>query len=256
MTNAPVIEGPVIEVRDLTKIYRTDQVETHALAGVDLAVGRGEYVAVTGPSGCGKSTLMAILGLLDDPTGGSYRLAGQDAAGLRERDRAAFRNRHIGFVFQAFNLIGDLTVAENVALPLIYRGGIAKAEREARVAAMLSDIGIVHRANHYPAQLSGGQQQRVAIARALVTEPDIILADEPTGNLDSRSGESVMELLEELNTKKGATILMVTHDLHYARRARRIVLLSDGQVVDEGFGETVVTLHPEDDLPENARNAL
>ncbi|HQT85205.1 MAG: ABC transporter ATP-binding protein [Acidiphilium sp. 37-64-53] len=237
----------VIDVIDLKKIYRTDQVETHALAGVDLAVKRGEYVAVTGPSGCGKSTLMAILGLLDDPSAGVYRLAGHDAAHLRERDRAIFRNRHIGFVFQAFNLIGDLSVAENVALPLIYRGGIAKAARDERVAAILSDIGMAHRAQHYPAQLSGGQQQRVAIARALVTEPDIILADEPTGNLDSKAGEAVMALLEDLNTNKGATILMVTHDLHYARRARRIVRLSDGQVVDESFGEAVVALHKEDD---------
>lgn len=253
MTDAPVIEGPVIEVRDLTKIYRTDQVETHALSGVDLTVGRGDYVAVTGPSGCGKSTLMAILGLLDDPTCGSYRLAGKDAAGLRERDRAAFRNRHIGFVFQAFNLIGDLTVAENVALPLIYRGGIGKRDREARMRAILSDIGIGHRANHYPTQLSGGQQQRVAIARALVTEPDIILADEPTGNLDSRAGGSVMELLEELNTKKGATILMVTHDLHYARRAQRIVRLSDGQVVDESYDETSAVWPAKDDKPAQNR---
>ncbi|MDX5932530.1 ABC transporter ATP-binding protein [Acidiphilium acidophilum] len=244
----------VIDVVDLKKIYRTDQVETHALAGVDLLVQRGEYVAVTGPSGCGKSTLMAILGLLDDPTAGSYRLAGQDAAHLRERDRASFRNRHIGFVFQAFNLIGDLTVAENVALPLVYRGGIAKAARDERVAAILADIGMAHRARHYPAQLSGGQQQRVAIARALVTEPDIILADEPTGNLDSKAGEAVMTLLEDLNTNKGATILMVTHDLHYARRARRIVRLSDGQVVDESFGEAVVALHPEDDdLPNGGK---
>jgi putative ABC transport system ATP-binding protein len=239
-------EAPLIDVADLKKIYRTDQVETHALAGVDLRVSRGEYVAVTGPSGCGKSTLMAILGLLDDPSSGTYRLAGRDAAHLRERDRAAFRNRHIGFVFQAFNLLGDLTVAENVALPLVYRGGISAAERQRRAHAILSEIGIAHRASHYPSQLSGGQQQRVAIARALVTEPDIILADEPTGNLDTRAGEAVMALLEELNTKRGTTILMVTHDLHYARRAQRLVLLSDGQVVDDGFGETVVTLHPED----------
>jgi len=227
---------PVIEVADLRKIYRTDQVETHALAGVDLVVGEGEYVAVTGPSGCGKSTLMAILGLLDDPSAGSYRLAGFDAAHLRERERAAFRNRHIGFIFQSFNLIGDLTVMENVALPLIYRGGIGKAERRARAAAILSEIGMAHRGDHYPAQLSGGQQQRVAIARALVTQPDIILADEPTGNLDSRSGEAVMALLGDLNAK-GATILMVTHDMHYARHARRIVRISDGQVVDEDFGD-------------------
>jgi putative ABC transport system ATP-binding protein len=235
------LSPPVIEVTDLRKIYRTDQVETHALAGVDLVVGEGEYVAVTGPSGCGKSTLMAILGLLDDPSAGTYRLAGRDAAHLRERDRAAFRNRHIGFIFQSFNLIGDLTVMENVALPLIYRGGIGKAERRERAAAILSEIGMAHRGSHYPAQLSGGQQQRVAIARALVTQPDIILADEPTGNLDSRSGEAVMSLLGELNAK-GATILMVTHDMHYARHARRIVRISDGQVVDEDFGDPMVTL--------------
>jgi putative ABC transport system ATP-binding protein len=212
---------------------------------VHFTVRRGEYVAVTGPSGCGKSTLMAILGLLDDPTSGQYHLAGQDAAHLRERDRAVFRNRHIGFIFQSFNLIGDLTVAENVALPLLYRGGIAKPEREARARAMLEETGMAHRASHYPGQLSGGQQQRVAIARALVTEPDIILADEPTGNLDSHAGEAVMALLEELNTQKGATILMVTHDLHYARRARRIVKISDGQVVDEDFGEKILKLHDE-----------
>jgi len=231
----------VIDVQDLKKIYRTEMVETHALAGVHLTVRRGEYVAVTGPSGCGKSTLMAILGLLDDPTSGQYRLAGQDAAHLRERDRAVFRNRHIGFIFQSFNLIGDLTVAENVALPLTYRGGIAKPEREARARAMLEETGMAHRASHCPGQLSGGQQQRVAIARALVTEPDIILADEPTGNLDSRSGETVMALLGEFNAK-GATILMVTHDMHYARHARRIVRISDGQVVDEDFGDPMVTL--------------
>jgi putative ABC transport system ATP-binding protein len=224
--------GTVIELIDLKKIYRTEQVETHALAGVDLSVSRGEYVAVTGPSGCGKSTLMSILGLLDTPSSGVFKLAGRDAASLRERDRAAFRNRHIGFVFQSFNLIGDLTVAENVALPLVYRG-IGRAERAERAARILSEIGMAHRGGHYPGQLSGGQQQRVAIARALVTEPDIILADEPTGNLDSRAAEAVMELLEELHVQKGATILMVTHDLHYARRARRIVRMSDGQVVDE-----------------------
>jgi putative ABC transport system ATP-binding protein len=203
------------------------------------------YLLPSGPSGCGKSTLMAILGLLDDPTSGQYSLAGQDAAHLRERDRAVFRNRHIGFIFQSFNLIGDLTVAENVARPLLYRGGIAKPEREARARAMLEETGMAHRASHYPGQLSGGQQQRVAIARALVTEPDIILADEPTGNLDSHAGEAVMALLEELNTQKGATILMVTHDMHYARRARRIIKISDGQVVDEDFGEPVLKLHDE-----------
>jgi putative ABC transport system ATP-binding protein len=242
---ASTAEVPVIEVVDLTKIYRTEQVQTHALAGINLVVAKGEYVAVTGPSGCGKSTLMAILGLLDNPSSGIFRLSGHDAAHLRERERAAFRNRHIGFVFQAFNLIGDLTVAENVALPLIYRGGLRRSVRNARAAAILGEMGMGHRAGHYPSQLSGGQQQRVAIARALVTEPDIILADEPTGNLDSRSGEAVMELLQELNTQHGTTILMVTHDMHYARQARRIVQISDGQVVDDDFGDVIVSLHPE-----------
>lgn len=241
---------PVIEVTNMTKIYRTDQVETHALAGIDLVVREGEYVAVTGPSGCGKSTLMAILGLLDDPSSGSYQLAGRDAAHLRERERAAFRNRHIGFIFQSFNLIGDLTVMENVALPLLYRGNMGKGERLARAEAILAEIGMAHRASHYPAQLSGGQQQRVAIARALVTQPDIILADEPTGNLDSRAGEAVMELLGELNAR-GATILMVTHDMHFARHAKRIVRISDGQVVDEDENDgSMVALHQPDDVPQ------
>lgn len=223
---------PAIEVIDLKKIYRTEQVETHALAGIDLTVQRGDYVCVTGPSGCGKTTLMSILGLLDDPSSGIYRVGGHDAAHLRERDRAAFRNRHIGFVFQSFNLIGDLTVAENVMLPLQYRGGFNRQECRERADVMLTEIGMAHRAKHYPTQLSGGQQQRVAIARALVTQPDIILADEPTGNLDSRSGEAVMQLFATLH-KNGSTILMVTHDMHYARQAKRIIRLLDGHVVDE-----------------------
>ncbi len=223
---------PVIEVADLTKTYRTEEVETHALNGVHLAVEEGEYVAVMGPSGCGKTTFLSLLGLLDEPTSGSYRLSSTPVESLGAADRARVRNRHIGFVFQAFNLIGDLSVFENVELPLVYRGGISRGERRERVNHVLEEVGMAHRVRHYPGQLSGGQQQRIAVARALVGEPDILLADEPTGNLDSKSGEAVMALLDELNAK-GATILMVTHDPHYASRARRIVRLHDGQVVDE-----------------------
>jgi putative ABC transport system ATP-binding protein len=239
---------PVIEVADLTKTYRTEEVETHALNGVHLAVEEGEYVAVMGPSGCGKTTFLSLLGLLDEPTGGSYRLSGTPVESLGAADRARVRNRHIGFVFQAFNLIGDLSVFENVELPLVYRGGISRGERRERVNHVLEEVGMAHRVRHYPGQLSGGQQQRIAVARALVGEPDILLADEPTGNLDSKSGEAVMALLDELNAK-GATILMVTHDPHYASRARHIVRLHDGQVVDETLAGEPPPLHLED-LPD------
>ena len=237
----------VIEVSDLTKVYHTEEVETHALNGIHLTVKEGEYVAVMGPSGCGKTTLLSLLGLLDEPSSGSYRLSGTPVESLGASERAHIRNRHIGFVFQAFNLIGDLTVFENVELPLVYRGGVSRAERRQRVEEVLDQVGMAHRARHYPGQLSGGKQQRVAVARALVGEPDILLADEPTGNLDSKSGEAVMALLEQLN-EKGATILMVTHDPHYAARARRIVRLHDGQVVDETTADDAEPpLHVEDE---------
>ena len=222
----------VIEVRDLTKVYVTDEVETHALTGINLSVARGEYVAIMGPSGCGKTTLMSILGLLDAPSSGSYQLADSPVEALDAAQRARFRNRNIGFIFQSFNLIGDLSVYENVELPLVYRGGVSRTERARKVAEALSSVGMSHRMRHYPAQLSGGQQQRVAIARALVGDPQILLADEPTGNLDSANGEKVMGLLAQLNAQ-GATLVMVTHEPRYAARAKRIVRLFDGQVVAE-----------------------
>ena len=227
--------SPVIDVADLTKVYMTDEVETHALTGVNLRVESGEYVAIMGPSGCGKTTLMSILGLLDAPTSGRYDLAGEPVAALDARRRAHFRNRNIGFVFQSFNLIGDLNVYENVELPLVYRGGMGRAQRREKVAAALESVGMLHRVRHYPAQLSGGQQQRVAIARALVGDPAILLADEPTRNLDSANGEKVMELLAQLN-ERGATLVMVTHDARYAAHARRLVRLFDGQIVAEQEG--------------------
>ena len=222
----------VINVADLTKVYVTDEVETHALTGVNLRVDTGEHVAIMGPSGCGKTTLMSILGLLDAPTGGTYDLAGTPVAKLDARQRAHFRNRNIGFVFQSFNLIGDLSVYENVELPLVYRGGLGRADRRRKVAEALESVNMSHRMRHYPAQLSGGQQQRVAIARALVGDPAILLADEPTGNLDSANGEKVMDLLADLNTR-GTTLLMVTHDPRYAAHAKRLVRLFDGQIVTE-----------------------
>ena len=227
--------NPVIEVSDLTKVYLADEVETHALTGINLRVMQGEYVAIMGPSGCGKTTLMSILGLLDAPTSGSYDLAGSPVARLDAAQRARFRNRNIGFIFQSFNLIGDLSVYENVELPLVYRGGVSRGERARKVAEALSSVGMSHRMHHYPAQLSGGQQQRVAIARALVGDPRILLADEPTGNLDSANGERVMDLLAALNAG-GATLVMVTHEPRYAARAKRIVRLFDGQIVAEQEG--------------------
>lgn len=229
-------DTPVIDIEDLTKVYLTDELETHALTGVTLSVANGDYVAIMGPSGCGKTTLMSILGLLDVPTAGTYTLAGSAVAQLDARGRAQFRNRNIGFVFQSFNLIGDLTVEENVELPLVYRGGLSRADRHRRVTAALESVAVSHRARHYPAQLSGGQQQRVAIARALVGDPAILLADEPTGNLDSANGEKIMELLDSLHSR-GATLVMVTHDARYAAHATRIVRLFDGQIVaDDAVG--------------------
>jgi len=233
----------VITLRDLRKVFQTDEVETHALSDVHLSIARGEYVSISGPSGCGKTTLLSILGLLDTATSGSFVLNGHDVATLNAVERARIRNAEIGFIFQAFNLIGDLSVQENVELPLTYRSGIGAAERRARVQEALERVGMAHRMRHYPAQLSGGQQQRVAVARALVGRPAILLADEPTGNLDSRNGEAVMSLLDELH-KGGATICMVTHDARYAELAQRKVRLFDGRVVDE---ETFDRLRREDE---------
>jgi putative ABC transport system ATP-binding protein len=221
---------PLIKLQGVTKVFLTDEVETHALAGIDLVVERGEYVSIAGPSGCGKSTLLSILGLLDTPSKGSYTLNSRQVAELSPSERARVRNREIGFIFQSFNLIGDLSVFENVELPLTYRG-MGGAERRQRVTAALERVGMAHRAKHLPSQLSGGQQQRVAVARAVAGEPLILLADEPTGNLDSKSGESVMDLMSELH-QAGATICMVTHDPRYARHAQRSIHLFDGRVAE------------------------
>lgn len=227
----------LINVEDLHKVFTTEEVETHALAGVHLQIGKGEYVSVAGPSGCGKSTLLSLLGLLDSPTDGQYRLSGMSVADLSASQRARIRNREIGFIFQSFNLIGDLTVFENVELPLTYRG-MPKAERRTRVHTALERVGMAHRMKHYPAQLSGGQQQRVAVARAVVGSPSILLADEPTGNLDSNNGEAVMGLLAELH-REGATICMVTHDPRYVNHADRTVHLFDGRIVEDKETERV-----------------
>jgi putative ABC transport system ATP-binding protein len=229
--NATNGNGPLIQLQDLKKVFYTDEVETHALAGIHLTIDRGEYVAISGPSGCGKSTLLSILGLLDSPTAGTYTLNEQTVQDLDLSQRARIRNREIGFIFQSFNLIGDLTVFENVELPLTYRR-MRTSERRTRVAQALERVGMGHRGKHLPSQLSGGQQQRVAVARALVGQPSILLADEPTGNLDSKNGEAVMDLLRDLH-QTGATICMVTHDPRFARHAERAVHLFDGQVVDE-----------------------
>ncbi len=220
---------PIIRLTGVSRIFTTDEVETHALAEVDLDVHAGEYVAIAGPSGCGKSTLLSILGLLDTPNSGVYLLNQKSVAGLGAAERARIRNREVGFVFQAFNLIGDLTVAENVELPLVYRGA-RSADRKRRTAEALERVGMSHRAGHYPSQLSGGQQQRAAVARAVVGEPSILLADEPTGNLDSTNGTEVMDILDGLH-EAGATICMVTHDPRYADRAQRTVRLFDGRIV-------------------------
>jgi len=221
----------LIKLEGVKKVFLTDEVETHALSGIHLEVKKGEYVSIAGPSGCGKSTLLSILGLLDTPTDGEYYLNAKKVANLSLIERTRIRNREIGFIFQAFNLIGDLTVFENVELPLTYRG-MPSSERKKRVQEALEKVGMAHRIKHYPAQLSGGQQQRVAVARALVGEPLIMMADEPTGNLDSKNGESVMELLRELN-RQGATLCMVTHDPRYAKFADRTIHLFDGRIVEE-----------------------
>jgi len=221
----------LIQLNGVTKVFTTDEVETHALAGIHLDIRKGEYVAIAGPSGCGKSTLLAILGLLDSSSGGEYVLNGRQVQGLKLGERARIRNREIGFIFQAFNLIGDLTVYENVELPLTYRG-MPASERKKRVHESLERVGMSHRVQHYPSQLSGGQQQRVAVARALAGDPSLLLADEPTGNLDSINGEAVMDLLRELH-RSGATICMVTHDPRYAKYADRSIHLFDGRIVED-----------------------
>lgn len=221
----------LIHLEGVKKVFFTEDVETHALAGIHLDIHPGEYVSISGPSGCGKSTLLSILGLLDTPSDGKYILNGKAVENLTLSERARIRNREIGFIFQAFNLIGDLTVYENVELPLTYRG-TPSAERKKKVQVALEKVGMAHRMKHYPAQLSGGQQQRVAVARAVVGDPSILLADEPTGNLDSSNGEAVMDLLKELHGG-GATICMVTHDPRYARHAERNIHLFDGRVVEE-----------------------
>ena len=223
----------LIALDSVSKVFTTDEMETHALAGVHLHIKRGEYISISGPSGCGKSTLLAILGLLDSPSEGGYTLNGTKVDQMKLSERARVRNREIGFIFQAFNLIGDLTVYENVELPLTYRN-MPSAERKQLVREALERVGMSHRMKHYPSQLSGGQQQRVAVARALAGKPSILLADEPTGNLDSANGESVMNLLSELHAE-GATICMVTHDPRYAAKADRIITLFDGRVVEENM---------------------
>ena len=222
---------PLIRLESVKKVFLTDEVETHALDNINVEITTGEYVSIAGPSGCGKSTLLSILGLLDTPSDGTYLLKGEPVTALTLTQRARVRNREIGFIFQSFNLIGDLNVYENVELPLTYRG-MKSAERKERVMAALEKVGMAHRSKHLPSQLSGGQQQRVAVARAVAGSPSILLADEPTGNLDSKNGESVMELLRELH-REGATICMVTHDPRYARHADRSIHVFDGRVVEE-----------------------
>jgi len=228
---ATAANGTMIRMENITKVFYTDEVETHALSGIHMEIRKGEYVSIAGPSGSGKSTLLALIGLLDSPTDGTYVLNGQPVANLKINERSRIRNREIGFIFQSFNLIGDLNVYENVELPLTYRG-MPSAERKQRVQTALERVGMSHRTKHYPSQLSGGQQQRVAVARALAGSPSILLADEPTGNLDSRNAEAVMDLLRDLH-QEGATICMVTHDPRFAKHAERQIHLFDGRVVEE-----------------------
>jgi putative ABC transport system ATP-binding protein len=233
----PATNGTVITMQGVKKVFFTDDLETHALSEIDLEIKKGEYLAIAGPSGCGKSTLLAILGLLDSPSSGDYQLNGKPVSSLTLSERTRIRNREIGFIFQAFNLIGDLSVYENVELPLTYRW-MGAAERKQKAINALERVGMAHRMKHYPAQLSGGQQQRVAVARALVGDPLILLADEPTGNLDSKNGDSVMDLLRDVHAN-GATICMVTHDPRYADHAERTVHLFDGKIVEEAMsGQT------------------
>jgi putative ABC transport system ATP-binding protein len=231
-TSAVAEQVPLIRMRAITKVFFTDEIETHALSGVHCDIRRGEFVSISGPSGCGKSTLLAILGLLDVPSSGEYYLDGRSVAEIGVNERATIRNRDIGFIFQSFNLIGDLNVYQNVELPLTYRQGLSREARRKAVMQALERVNMAHRVNHYPSQLSGGQQQRVAVARALAGEPAILLADEPTGNLDSKNGEAVMEMLRKLHAQ-GVTICMVTHDARYADFAERRVQLFDGRILFE-----------------------
>jgi putative ABC transport system ATP-binding protein len=221
----------LLELRDMKKVFLTDELETHALSDIHLSIRRGEYVAIEGPSGSGKTTLLSILGLLDAPTSGEYLLQGRSVARLGGRERARIRNREVGFIFQTFNLIGDLTVWENVELPLLYRD-MPAAERRTRVQTSLERVQMTHRKNHMPSQLSGGQQQRVAVARAVAGDPAVLFADEPTGSLDSKNGDAVMDLLGELHAA-GSTICMVTHAHEYARRAKRTIHLFDGRIIED-----------------------
>ena len=231
LQSAMQTNGHLIQLDDITKVFLTDEVETHALSGIHLDILKGEYVSIAGPSGCGKSTLLSILGLLDTATAGTYKLNNRPVTDLNPSERARVRNQEIGFIFQSFNLIGDLDVFENVELPLTYRG-MSPGDRKTAVTAALERVGMSHRARHLPSQLSGGQQQRVAVARALAGKPSVLLADEPTGNLDSRNGDQVMQLLAELHGD-GATIVMVTHDERFAGHAQRAIHLFDGRVVEE-----------------------
>ena len=223
------MKQPIIKLEGITKIYHTDDIETHALSGIDLSLMDGDYVCLSGPSGCGKSTLLSILGLLDTPNSGNYFINGREVQNIKSSERAAIRNSEIGFIFQSFNLIGNLSVYENVELPLNYRNDMSRVEKKKQVESVLERVEMSHRSNHFPSQLSGGQQQRVAVARALVSKPSILLADEPTGNLDSKNGESVMQLLAELH-KGGATICMVTHDSRFADYAQTTLQLLDGKI--------------------------
>jgi len=237
-TDSSKMKSALVQLKNLSKVFITDEIETNALHNINLTITQGEYLAITGPSGCGKSTLLSLLGLLDTPTSGLYHLAGHDASNIDRDERARIRNKEIGFVFQSFNLISDLTVAENITLPLTYRTDLNSSQREQMVLSSLEKVALAHRANHYPSQLSGGQQQRVAVARAIAGKPAIILADEPTGNLDSKNAESVMTLLNELN-QDGVTICMVTHDPASAARTQRIIEVFDGKVVsDESTAKT------------------
>jgi len=220
---------PLIVLKDLRRVYTTDTVETHALGGISLTIDRGDYVTIEGPSGCGKSTLLTVLGLLDEPTSGEYLLSGVPVSEIDAEERARLRNREIGFVFQAFNLIPEMSVAENVGLPLTYRSGVSKEQYKSSIMTALERVNMAHRAEHLPNQLSGGQQQRVAVARALVGNPSLILADEPTGNLDQTNGDQLMELLDQLHGE-GATLITVTHNPAYAERASRRIHMLDGQL--------------------------